>query len=124
MLLTVELGPAEDGGEGEAEEHGVEENEAADSGVRVLAENSQGDEPDGRPPEVQLLCSEVGQRNADGAKCRVEEAHEGVVQLRGVRFSGLELERAIVSCEVSGQTDEHLSERWVDIEVELALEVV
>ena len=37
MLLTVELGPTEDGGEGEAEEHRVEKNKAADGSVRVLA---------------------------------------------------------------------------------------
>lgn len=124
MLLTVELGPAEDGGEGEAEEHRIEKDETADGGVRVLAEYSQRDEPYNWTAEVQLLGGKVCQRNADSAKSRVEETHEGVVQLRRVGLSRLEFERAIVSSEVSRQTDEHLSERWVDIEVELALEVV
>lgn len=124
MLLTVEFGPAEDGGEGEAEKHRVEENEAADGGVRVLAKNSQSDEPDSGPAEVQFLCSEVGQGNADGAECCVEEAHKGVVQFFRVCLARLELERSIVSCHVSRETNEHLAEGRVDIEVELALEVV
>ena len=124
MLLTVELGPAEDGGEGEAKKHRIEEDETADGGVRVLAEDGQGNEPDGRSPEVQFLCSVVGQWDADGTEYRVEEAHEGVVQLLGVCFARLELKRSVVSCKVSGETDQHLAERRVDIEVKLALEIV
>lgn len=79
MLLTMELGPAEDSGECEAKQHRVEENEAADGGIRVLAEHSQGNEPDGGPPEVQLLRGEVSQGDADGTEGRVEETHEGVI---------------------------------------------
>ena len=124
MLLTVELGPAEDRGECKAEKHRIEKNETADCGVRVLAENSQGNEPDGRSAEVQLLCGEVGQRYADSTECGVEEAHEGVVELLGVCLARLELERSIISCKVSRKTDKHLAEGRMDIEVELALEVV
>ena len=124
LLLAMELGPAEDGCEGEAEKHRVEQNEAADGGVRVLAEHCQGDEPDSGPPKVQLLRGEVCQRYADGAEGRVEEAHEGVVQFFRVRLARLELKRSVVSCEVAREADEHLSERRVDIEVEFALEVV
>jgi len=101
LLLAMKLGPAEDSREGEAEEHGVEKNEAADGCVRVLAEDGQSDEPDGRPPKVQLLCGEVRERNADGTESGVEEAHEGVVQFFRVSLARLELKRAIVSSKVS-----------------------
>lgn len=124
MLLAMKFGPAEDGGECEAEQHGIKENETADGGVRVLAKNSQSDEPYSRSPEVQFLCSEVGQRYADSTERGVEEAHEGVVQLLRICFARLEFERSVVSCEVARETDQHFSKRRVDIEVELALEVV
>ena len=124
MLLAMELGPAEHGGECEAEQHRVEEDETADGGVRVLAKNSQSNKPDGRSPEVQFFCSQVGQWHADGAERGVEKAHEGVVQLLRVCLARLELKRSVVSCEVARETDQHLAEGRVDIEVELALEVV
>lgn len=120
----MKLGPAKDSCECEAEQHGVEQNEAADGGVRILAQHSQRHEPDSRPLEVELLRGEVCQRNADSAKCRVEEAHEGVIQLLRVCLSRLELERSIISCEVARETNEHLSKRRMDIEVKLPLKVV
>jgi hypothetical protein len=101
VLLAMELGPAEDSGECEAEQHRVEKNEATDGGVRVLAEHSQGNEPDGRSPEVQFLRGEVGQGDADGTEGRVKKTHEGVVQLRRVCLARLELERSVISCKVS-----------------------
>jgi len=51
-------------------------------------------------------------------------SHEFVVQLIRVCLSRLELERAIVSSEVARETDQHLPKRGVDIEVELAFEVM
>jgi hypothetical protein len=102
---VVEPGPAEDGGESEEQDHCS-------------------NQPDRRPLEVELLCGEVCERDAEGAKGRVEQAHESVVELFRVGLAGLELEGAIVVCEVAGQTDEHFAERRVDIEVELAFEVV
>lgn len=124
VLLTVEFGPTEDSGEGKTQEHRVQENEAADGRVRVLAENSQGNKPDGRPAEVQFLRGEICQWYADGAECRVEQTHEGVVQLLRVCFARLELKRSVVSCKVARETDEHLAEGRVDIEVEFALKVM
>lgn len=97
----VELGPAENGCEGEAEQHRVEKDEPADGRVRVLEQNSERDEPDGWPPEVERLRSVVGQGNADGSESAVEQAHEGVVELRRVCLAGLELERAVVSSQIS-----------------------
>lgn len=46
MLKTVESRPAKDRCEREAEKHGVEKNEPADSGVRVLEEDHDSDQPD------------------------------------------------------------------------------
>ena len=81
MLQAVEPGPAQHGGEGEAQQHGIQEDKAADGGVRVLAEHHQRDEPDGRSLEVQLVGGVVGQRDADGAEEGVERPHERVVEL-------------------------------------------
>jgi hypothetical protein len=121
---VVEPGPAEDGGESEEQEHAIEQNEPADCSVAVLEQDHCSNQPDRRPLEVELLCGEVCERDAEGAKGRVEQAHESVVELFRVGLAGLELEGAIVVCEVAGQTDEHFAERRVDIEVELAFEVV
>jgi len=101
MLKTVESRPAKNRCEREAEKHGVEKNEPADSGVRVLEENHDSDEPDGGSLEVQLPRCEVGQRDAGSTERGVENAHEGVVELLGVCLPRLELERSIVSCQVS-----------------------
>jgi len=121
---VVKPRPAEHSGESEEQEHAVEQNEPADRGVAVLEEHHSRDEPDGRALEVQLLGSEVRERNAERAKGGVEQAHESVVELFGVCLAGLELEGAVVVGEVAGEANKHLSKRRVDIEVELALEVV
>lgn len=121
---VMELGPAQSGGHGTEEEHRVEEDEATNGGVRVLAENHESDEPDGRELEAELLGGIVGHGNAHGSPESVELAHEGVVDFLGVGLAGLELERSIVTGKQSAQTNEELSGRRVDIEVKLALEVV
>jgi hypothetical protein len=120
----MELRPAENSGESEAQQHGVKKDEAADRRERVFAEDCQCDEPDGRSAEVQLLGGEISQWDTDSTECRVKETHEGVVQLRRVGLSRLELKRPIVSGKVSRQADKHFPQRWMDIEVEFALEVV
>ena len=120
----VEPGPAEYGGESEEQEHAVEQDEPADCSVAVLEQDHCSDQPDRRPLEVELLCGEVRERDAEGAKGRVEQAHESVVELFRVGLAGLEFEGTVVVCEVAGQTDEHFAERRVDIEVELAFQVV
>ena len=109
--LVVELGPAESGSDGAKQEHRVEEDEAADGGVRVFAENHQGDEPDGGAAELKLLGGPVGHGHADGSPEGIELAHEGVVDLLGVRLARLELEGSIVTGEVSAEADEELSGR-------------
>jgi hypothetical protein len=121
---VVEPGPAEDGGESEEQEHAVKQDEPADCSVAVLEQDHCSDQPDRRPLEVELLCGEVCERNAESAKGGVEQAHESVVELFRVGLAGLEFEGTVVVCEVAGQTDEHFAERRVDIEVELAFEIV
>jgi hypothetical protein len=120
----VEPRPAEDGGEGEEQKHAVEQDEPADRRVAVLKQHHGCHQPDGGALKVQLLGGEVGERNAEGAEGGIEQAHEGVVELFRVGLAGLEFEGAVVVGEVAGQADEHFAERRVDIEVELALEVV
>jgi hypothetical protein len=73
---------------------------------------------------MQLLRGEVGERDAQGTKGSVEEAHKGIVDVLGINLPTLELKGAIVAGQVARQTDQHLPERRVDIEVELAFEVV
>lgn len=121
---SMELGPAENSGESEEQQHRVEENEPADSGVRVLAKHHQGHEPDCQFPEVQFLCRVVCQWDAESTKCCIEDSHGSVVQVYRVCLARLEFERAIVSSDVSREANEHFTERRVDIEVEFAFEVV
>lgn len=124
LALAVELGPAESGGDGAEEKHRVQEDEAADGGVRVLAEDHQGDEPDSGAAEVEFLCGPVGHGHAHGAPEGVELAHKGVVDLLGVGFAGFELEGSIVAGEISAEADKQLSGGGMDVKVEFALEVV
>lgn len=120
----METSPAENSGKGEEEKHRVEQDEAADGSVRVLKQHHHGDEPGRRLAEVELLCRVVGQRDAQSSESAVELTHEDVVDLFGVRLARLELERTIVTGQVARKADQHLSQRRVDIKVELALEVV
>ena len=124
VALVVELGPAENCSHGTAEQHRVEEDESADGRVGVLAENHESDEPDSGTAEVQFLGSEVGKGNADDTEEGVEGTHEGVVELLGIVLTGLEFERAVVTSHDTRETDEHFTERGVDIEVVFVLNVV
>jgi len=121
---VVEPGPTEDGGESKEQKHAVKQDEPADRGVAVLEQNHGSNQPNRRPLEVQLLGGEVCERYAEGAKGGVEQTHESVVELFRVGLAGFELEGTVIVCEVAGQADEHFAERRVDIEVELAFEVV
>lgn len=120
----MEFGPAKDSGNSAAQEHRVEEDESADRGVGIFAENHERDEPDGRSLELELLRGIVSQRDTDDAKQRVECAHKGVVDIFGVFLAGLELERAVISGKDTRETDKHLSEGRVDIKVVFVLDVV
>lgn len=74
--------------------------------------------------KLKLLCSKVCQRHTECTKRRVENPHEGVVESLRVHLAGLELERSIVTSHVPRQANEHLAQRRMNIEVELALKVV
>lgn len=124
IAQLVEPSPAQHSSKGEAQKHGIQEDEAADSGVGVLAEYHERDEPDGGALEVELAGGVVGQRDAHNSEEGVECPHHDVVDFLWVCLAGLELKRSIVSCDESGQADQHLSEGRVYIEVEFALEVV
>lgn len=111
----MELGPAEDSGKGTAEEHRVKKDESADCSVRVLTKNHQGDQPDSGALEMELSRSIIGHRDADNAKKSIEGAHKRIVDIFGVLFSGLELERTVVASENAREADQHLTEGRVDI---------
>jgi hypothetical protein len=122
--LVVELGQTQDGGDSATEQHGVEQDETADGGVGVLAEDHEGDEPDGGAGELELAGRVVCHGDAHYTEEGVEDSHKGVVDLLGVLLSGLELEGSVVASENTRQADQHLSERWVDIEIVFVLDVV
>lgn len=124
VALVVELRPAEDGGDSTAQQHGVEQDETADGGVGVFAENHQSYEPDSRTSKLELPSSEVGQGDAKNTESCVEDTHDGVVNFFGVLFAGLELEGTVVSSEDSRETNKHLAKRRVNIEVVLMLDIV
>lgn len=124
VALVVELRPAEDGGDSTAQQHGVEQDETADGGVGVFAENHQSYEPDSRTSKLELPSSEVGQGDAKNTESCVEDTHDGVVNFFWVLFAGLELEGTVVSSKDSRETNKHLAQRRVNIEVVLMLDIV
>jgi hypothetical protein len=124
VALVVELGPAEDSGHSTAQKHRVEKDETADGGVRVLAEHHESYKPDGRTTELEFASSEVCQRNAENTESRVENTHDGVVDFLRVLLARLEFEGSVVASEDSGETNKHLAERRVHIEVVLMLDIV
>lgn len=124
MALVVELGPAKRGSKGSAKQHGVEQDETADGGVRVLAEHHQGNEPDSRASQLELLGRKVGHGDTSNAKGGIKGAHKGIVDIFGIFLAGLELEGSVVAGEDAREAYQHLSERRVDVEVVFMLDVV
>jgi hypothetical protein len=124
VALVVELGPAEHSGYSTAEKHGIKQDESADGGVRVLAKDHESHKPDSRTLKLELAGSEIGQRNAENTESRVEDTHDGVVDFLGVLFARLEFEGSVVASKDSGETNKHLAERRVHIEVVLMLDIV
>lgn len=120
----MELGPAKSGSKSSTEQHGVEKNKTADCGVRVFAENHQRNEPDGRPSQLELFGGKVGHGDAGNAKGGIKGSHKGVVDIFGVFLARLELEGSVVAGEDSRETNQHLSEGRVDVEVVFMLDVV
>ena len=101
----MKLGPAKDRSHGTTKQHRVEQNEAADSSVGVLAENHERNKPDGGLLQLQLLSSIVCHGDTDNAEESIERAHEGVVELLGVFLARLEFECAIVTSQDSRETN-------------------
>ena len=124
MPLVVKLRPAKDRGEGEEQQHTIQQDEPADSRIAVLKQHHSSNQPHRGPLEMQLPRRKIRQRHAHGPEGRIEQAHIGIIQLFGVRLTTLKLEGSIVACQVARQTDQHLAEGRVDVEVEFALEVV
>lgn len=140
LTEVMESSEAEHGRESEEEQHGVQENESRDGGIRVIwgmsalvrarlraqltTEDHQSNQPGSALGPSHLLASVVGQWNAEGTECSIKDSHEGVVDfwwVFGTRFEG---KRAIVTSEITRETDQHLSEWRMDIEVEFTFKVV
>lgn len=87
VLELVELGPAENSGNGAAKKHRIEKNKSADGRIRIFAENHECDEPHGRSLQVELFRGPVSHGNTYGTEQGIELAHEGVVDILRVGLS-------------------------------------
>lgn len=95
-----------------------------DTSAVLTTKDHQRNQPRCHLRELELLCREVCQRNTESTESGIEYSHRRVVDLRRIMFAGLELERTIVACEVAGQAYQHLSQWGMDIEVELAFQIM
>ncbi len=75
-----------------------------------------------RPPE--LSRRPPSNRDHHHPKRSQDDSHSGVGYVLGILNAGFEFEPSIISREQTCQTNQHLSERWVDIKVEVAIDVV
>jgi hypothetical protein len=76
------------------------------------------------PAHAELNRGVPSKWNHGHAEAREKNSHGDVRHIVWVLFSALELEAAVKTREETSETHKHLAERWVDIEVELALDVV
>lgn len=123
-LQAMESRPAHCRREGEAEEHRVQQDETGDGGIGVLKQNHQANQPDGGAAKVQVPGRVVREWNANCTEQGIERPHEGVVDIFWVFLARLELKRSIVTGKVAREANQHLAKGWMDIEVELAFEIV
>ena len=56
--------------------------------------------------------------------CRHHNAHGHIGYTVGIRHSTPELEVAVIARQETSEPNEHLSQRWVNVEIKLAFEVV
>ncbi|KAI3482898.1 hypothetical protein L1887_54220 [Cichorium endivia] len=122
-LVLHELDEAVHGGEGEAEQHGVEEDEARDDEPAVVEEHHDGEQVS-CAPVLETGAGEPGERHHGDAKHGEDDAHADVVDVGGVLFARLEFELAAVAADEAGEADEHLAERRMHVKVELLLKIV
>ena len=66
----------------------------------------------------------LGHRDGENTKHGIEGTHGPKVELRGVLLARLELERSIVTSDITREANKQLAERRVDIKVVRLLEVV
>ena len=98
---------------------------ARTSQAKVLTtQNHQRDQVTRHPAHPQLDRSIPPQRHHRDTKRGEHDTHGDVRDRLRVGRAAREVERAVVACQQAGEADEHLPERWVHVEVELALEVV
>ena len=76
------------------------------------------------PTQSELDASIPRKRDHQHAKRGHEHAHSNIWHILRVPFAAFEFKVAIVARQQAGETDEHLAQGWMYIEVELALEVV
>jgi hypothetical protein len=78
----------------------------------------------GAPAHPKLDGGVPAERDHSDTEAGEEDAHADVRDVVGVYLSALKLELAVPAGQKAGEPDQHLSERWMDVEVELALDVV
>lgn len=93
-------------------------------GERLTKEDHESDEMTAEVVPLEPLAGVPGDGNHQHSVRGHVQSPEAVVHALGVDLSALELKVAIIAREEASEADEHLSERRVDVKVELALDVV
>lgn len=124
ILEAVESRPAQRRCKGEAQKHGIQQDEARNSRVGVLKQDHQADQPNGGPAEIQIASSVVGKRDTDYTKQGIESAHKGIIHIFGVLLAGLEFKGSVVAGKIARKANQHLPQGRMHIEVKLAFQIV
>lgn len=93
-------------------------------GGKLTAQDGEGDEMTCPGAHAELDGGVPPERDEGDTKGGHHDPHGDIRDTRGILFAALELKVGVVAGEQAGEGDEHLPEGRVDVEVELALEVV
>lgn len=91
---------------------------------KLTKKNHESDQVARSPAQAQFNSSVPSERDHDNTECRHHDAHGGVWDGLRVLASTREVEGAVIACQQASESDEHLAQRGMHVEVELAPEVV
>jgi hypothetical protein len=91
---------------------------------KLTAQNHNSNHVAGSPAHAELDRSVPPQRDHSHTETRQKDPHCNVRDILGVCLTTLEFIVAIVTRDKSGEADQHFAQRWVNIKVELAFDVV
>jgi hypothetical protein len=91
---------------------------------KLTTQNHNSNHVAGSPAHAELDRSVPPQRDHSHTETRQKDTHCNIRNILGVCLTTLEFIVAIVTRDKSGETDKHFAQRWVNIKVELAFDVV